>query len=259
MTLSLIGVGLTWLGITLEGLREAKEAEHVFLDSYTSLLPRDSLKALREIIGRHVVPLRRGDLEGEGMGRMVELARRDRVALLVVGDPFIATTHVALKLEAIKAGVTVKYVPSASIQSVIPGLTGLSSYKFGRSATVVFKHRGPSSSAYEALRDNMARGLHTLLYLDLDAESSKAMSIGEALELLLELEEARGERVVKSDTLIVGVARACWDNCLVKALKLADGLSYDFGPPPHVLIVPGSLHFMELEALKAFAGLEVEN
>ena len=31
-------------------------------------------------------------------------------------------------------------------------------------------------------------------------------------------------------------------------------LEHDFGEPPHSLIFPGELHFMEIEALVAFAG-----
>jgi len=252
-----VGVGLTGLGLTIEGLRAAREADEVFADSYTSLLPEGSLEQLEEVIGRSVKPLSRGDLEGEGALKLVELARDKRVALLVAGDPFIATTHVALRVEAFKRGVKTSYIPSASIQSVIPGLTGLSSYKFGRSATVVYPDKGLNHAAYEAVRDNQLRGLHTLLYLDLEVERSRAMTISQALQLLLEVEEERREGVIDGEKLVVGVARACWPSCLVKALRVREALSFDFGPPPHVLVFPGSLHFMEVEALKTLASLEV--
>jgi len=175
---------------------------------------------------------------------------------LTVGDPFIATTHIALRIEATKRGIKVKYVPSASILSVIPGLTGLSSYKFGRSATVVFPEKDPNNAAYDAIRDNSSSGLHTLLYLDLDVEGGKAMTINEALKILLEVEARRGEGVIRGDRLVVGIARACWDSEVVKASRLSKLIDYDFGPPPHVLVFPGSLHFVELEALKILAGME---
>jgi diphthine synthase len=32
----------------------------------------------------------------------------------------------------------------------------------------------------------------------------------------------------------------------------------EFGPPLHTLVVPGKLHFMEIEALEKLAGLPVE-
>ena len=242
--------------MTIEGLQEAKRADHLFIDLYTSLIPEDELLTLQSLLGREVKPLRRLDLEGRGAQKILELAGRESVALLTIGDPFIATTHIALKIEAIKRGIKVKYVPSASILSVVPGLTGLSSYKFGRSATVVFPEKGLNNVAYDAIRDNASRGLHTLLYLDLDAESGKAMTINEALEILLEVEAQRGEGVVKGDRLVVGIARACWESEVVKASRLSKLIDYDFGPPPHILVFPGDLHFVELEALKTFAGME---
>jgi len=242
--------------LTIEGLQEAKRADHLFIDLYTSLIPEDELLTLQSLLGREVKPLRRLDLEGRGAQKILELAGRESVALLTIGDPFIATTHIALKIEAIKRGIKVKYVPSASILSVVPGLTGLSSYKFGRSATVVFPEKGLNNVAYDAIRDNASRGLHTLLYLDLDAESGKAMTINEALEILLEVEAQRGEGVVKGDRLVVGIARACWESEVVKASRLSKLIDYDFGPPPHILVFPGDLHFVELEALKTFAGME---
>jgi len=254
--LTFIGIGLTGIDLTIEGLREAQNADYVFIDSYTSILPDGILNTLSSLIGKEVKPLRRADLEGQGLARIMELAKRSRVALLVAGDPFIATTHITLKIEAAKAGIPVKYKPSASIQTVIPGLTGLSSYKFGKSATIVFPDKGPNNVAYETVKDNKSRGLHTLLYLDLEIESSRAMTINEGIKILLELEDEKGEGVISSDMLVVGIARACWEDNVIKASKLSKILHYDFGPPPHVLIIPGSLHFMELEALKVFAGME---
>lgn len=211
---------------------------------------------LQSLIGRELKLLQRSDLEGSGAQDFLKLAEKEDVALLVIGDPFIATTHIALKVEAVKKGIKVKYVPSASIVSVIPGLTGLSSYKFGKAATIVFPDKGPNNVAYDSIKDNKSRGLHTLLYLDLDVENGRAMTINEALSILLEVEAQRKEGVINGGMLIVGVARACWDNMIVKASKLLNLLHYDFGPPPHVIVVPGSLHFMEHEALKVLAGME---
>ncbi|MEM0083733.1 MAG: diphthine synthase [Candidatus Nezhaarchaeales archaeon] len=256
MSLIFIGIGLTAKGLTIEGLSEAQKAEHVFIDVYTNLIPCDELHMLQNLIGKDIKPLYRSDVEGRGIYELLKLTEKSTVALLVVGDPFIATTHIALRLEAIKRGVKVKYVPSASIASVIPGLTGLSSYKFGKSATIVFPDKGSNNAAYDAIKDNSSRGLHTLLYLDLEVENKRAMTINEALKLLLDVEAQRAEGVVREDLLIVGIARACWSNEIIKAAKLSKLINYDFGPPPHVLVVPGSLHFMEYEALKALAGME---
>ncbi|MCS7140452.1 MAG: diphthine synthase [Candidatus Nezhaarchaeota archaeon] len=256
MGLTFVGIGLTESGLTIEGLREALCADYIFIDTYTSILPEEALDTLSSLIGKKIIALKRVDLEGRGMERIIDLARESKVVLLVAGDPFIATTHVSLKVEAAKAGVLVKYIPSASIQTVIPGLTGLSSYKLSKSATIVFPDKGSNITAYETVKENKSRGLHTILYLDIDVENSRAMTINEGVKILLELENERGEGVISSETLMIGIARACWRDSVIKAAKPHKLLSYDFGPPPHVLVVPGQLHFMELEALKIFANME---
>ncbi len=99
---------------------------------------------------------------------------------------------------------------------------------------------------YDTVRDNRARGLHTLLYLDI------GMRIAYALELLESVERERGEEVLKR-SLMVGIARAGSDSPVVKADYMAELKRYDFGDPPHVLIVTGELHFMERDALRKIA------
>jgi diphthine synthase len=44
----------------------------------------------------------------------------------------------------------------------------------------------------------------------------------------------------------------------LKANYLEKILSYDFGNPPHTLIFPGKLHFMEAEALIILGGAPKE-
>jgi diphthine synthase len=41
---------------------------------------------------------------------------------------------------------------------------------------------------------------------------------------------------------------------VVRADRVERLREIDFGSPPHVLIVPGKLHFVEAEALEVFAG-----
>jgi len=71
---------------------------------------------------------------------------------------------------------------------------------------------------------------------------------------MLELEEKLKKRAFVPDTIVVIVARAGSEDAVVKADKVKSLRKLDFGPPPHVLVVPGKLHFMEAEALKMFAG-----
>ncbi|MEM2965263.1 MAG: hypothetical protein QXE22_07445 [Candidatus Bathyarchaeia archaeon] len=64
------------------------------------------------------------------------------------------------------------------------------------------------------------------------------------------MEKSRGERLIVEDRLLIGVARVGGPDMDVKAGKLVNILRHDFGPPPHSIVLPGNLHFMEKEALK---------
>jgi diphthine synthase len=92
-----------------------------------------------------------------------------------------------------------------------------------------------------------------MCYLDIKAEEKKYLTVNEALDTLLALEKQKKEQVVTSRTLVIGVARAGSPQPVVKAGYIKDVIKYDFGAPPHTLIFPGKLHFMEAEALISLA------
>jgi diphthine synthase len=72
--------------------------------------------------------------------------------------------------------------------------------------------------------------------------------------MLLEIEQKRKKRVVTPNTLAVGVARVGSNVPTLKADFIKNLLKYDFGGPPHSLVFLGQIHFVESEALIAFAG-----
>jgi diphthine synthase len=251
-----IGLGLREDGIPLRGLREAREADTVFAEFYTSLVPGLNIERLEREIGKPITILNREMVEGHPE-EFLKAARRGKVALLVPGDPMVATTHVDLRLRAAKAGIETKVIHSASIASAAPGLAGLQSYRFGPSATVPFPDN-PSTRPYEILAENSRRGLHTLLLLDIRADEGRAMTANEAMEIMLGLEERLRGGAFTPGTLAVVVARAGSEGAVIRADEVGKLREFDFGPPPHVLIVPGKLHFVEAEALKVFAGAPEE-
>ena len=71
--------------------------------------------------------------------------------------------------------------------------------------------------------------------------------------MLVAIEEKKKMNTIISETLAVGIARAGSNKPTLKADFVAELLKYDFGEPPQSLIFPGQLHFMEVEALIAFA------
>jgi diphthine synthase len=245
-------MGLGKKGMPLKGLEEAKQADVVYAEFYTSATPGLSPEELGELLGRRVEVVNRKTLE-EAPGEILRRAKDGRVVLLVPGDPMVATTHVDLRLRAEREGIRTRLIHAGSILSAVAGLSGLQSYKFGPLATVPFPDN-PSPRPYEVLAENKARGLHTLLLLDFRAEENRAMLANQALELMLGLERKYSRGVFSGRTLAVVIARAGAEDVLVKASRAGELLRTDFGPPPHSLVVPGKLHFMEAEALKILAG-----
>lgn len=255
--LSIVGLGLhDEQGISLRGLAEARKAEVVYLELYTSLMPAFSKESLERLIGKKVVEVSRGDLEEDSETGVLRTACDRRVCLLVPGDPFVATTHISLRISAEKVGIPTRVVHAASINSAISGATGLQSYKFGRSVSLPFlQGKTLSVTPYTVIRENKTRGLHTLVLLDIDMEATRLMTIREALHILLQLERKCGELVVEEKMLVVGIGRLGSMETEVYAGSLGELLDHDFGFPPHVLVFPGDLHFLEVEALKVFAHL----
>ncbi|KXB02477.1 diphthine synthase [candidate division MSBL1 archaeon SCGC-AAA261F17] len=251
-----IGLGLQEKGLTLEGLEEAQNADRTYAELYTSLIPDLDLDALSEKIGKKIKVIEREDVE-EHPDEILETAKSEKVAFLVPGDPMVATTHVDLRLRAEKAGIETRIIHGASIEIAAPGLAGLQSYKFGRSATIPLPEK-PSKTPYEVLVQNQEDGLHTLLLLDIEAPEERYLTANEAMEIMLDLESKGGKNVFTQETLVAVIARAGSEKPTVKAGKVGDLIDFDFGSPPHVLIVPGKLHFLEAEALQVFGGAPEE-
>ncbi len=249
-----VGLGLNdEKGITVNGLEEAKTADAIFAELYTSLLPDFSMKNLEALVGKRVNLLSRRNLEEENGRLLLDEAETGKVVFVVPGDPFIATTHVTLRIEAAKRGIPTRIVHGASIISAIVSQSGLHNYKFGKTVTVPFRENF-SETPYNVIAQNRERGLHSLCLLDLKAEENRFLTIREAIEMLRSVEAKRKLGVAKDDALVVGLARAGSKNPVLKADFLGDLVSFDFGEPPMTLIFPGQLHFMEAEALIAFAG-----
>lgn len=255
-----IGLGLyDEKDISLRGLEELKEADAVFAEFYTSLMPRFSIQKLEKMIGKTVNVVSRRVLEEENGKLVFEAAKKGKTAFLVQGDPMIATTHVDLRISAEKMGIKTRIIHGASAVSAVKGISGLQNYKFGKAVTIPFIEEGfVSETPYNVIMENKKMGLHTMCYLDIKAEKKRYLTINKALKTLLELEKQKKEQVITPKTLVVGVARAGSYQPVVKADSVENLINHDFDAPPHTLIVPGKLHFMEAEALIVLAGAPKE-
>jgi diphthine synthase len=89
------------------------------------------------------------------------------VALLVVGDPFGATTHTDIVLRARKLAIPVEVVHNASIVNAVGGC-GLQLYNFGQTVSIPFwTETWKPDSWLKRIEENASLGLHTLVLLDI--------------------------------------------------------------------------------------------
>jgi len=260
MTLYMIGIGL-WdeKDITVKGMEAIKLCKKVFLENYTSKLGI-SIEKLEKFHGKKIILADRNMVEKHNY-EILEHAKQECVAFLVVGDVFSATTHTDLYLTAIKEGINVIVINNASILNVV-GIVGLELYKYGKTTSIPF-HNKDVEAPYDVLKQNKKNKLHTLLLLDIDSEHHKYMTVNEAIEYLLRVEAKRKqkskisegssgtkEKVFTGSTLCVGVARLGSERPKIISGTAEQLLKKDFGEPLHSLIVPGELHFVEEDALK---------
>ena len=152
--------------MTQEAINAARLADHRRYEAYTALWHQDELDKLEEQVGSITKVMRP---EIEDATELLELAKSSLVAVMIVGDPLQATTHVDLQLQADEMGVPCKVMHGISITTILSGAIGLSNYKFGRSTTLTYPYGGwIATSPLEVIASNQYQGLHTLVLLDLD-------------------------------------------------------------------------------------------
>ena len=138
--LLLIGIGPGDVALaTSEALSAAKRADFRRYEAYTALWPEDQLASLEKSVGEITRVMRP---EVENPKELFALARDNLVALLIVGDPLQATTHVDLQLQAEEAGIYCRTIHGISITGLVTGAIGLSNYKFGRQTTLTYPYSG---------------------------------------------------------------------------------------------------------------------
>ena len=248
-----IGAGLSRDDISLKALSAAKGCDIIFAEEYTSRLSDCSMEELETIIGKKINVLRREEVEKEEIP--IRHALTKKVAFVVAGDPMTATTHISLRVEAEKKGIKTRVIPGVSVYTAVPSILGLQHYKFGRTTTLVYPEENFFPlSPYYVIKENMERGLHTLVLLDINAERNRLMTLGEAIDILLEMENRAKEDVIKEDLLACAVARAGAGDSIAIAGTIKRLREEDLGKPPHTMVIPGELHFAEKEALKILCG-----
>ncbi|XP_059635095.1 probable diphthine methyl ester synthase [Cornus florida] len=266
--LYIIGLGLgNEKDITLRGLEAVKRCHKVYIEAYTSLLSfglsSHGLSTLEELYGKSVTLADREMVE-EKADDILSEARGSDVGFLVVGDPFGATTHTDLVVRAKKLGVEVEVVHNASVMNAV-GICGLQLYRYGETVSIpFFTETWRPDSFYEKIQRNRKLGLHTLCLLDIRVkeptleslcrgkkqyEPPRYMTISNAVEQLLEVEQKHGEFAYNEETTCVGFARLGSEDQMVVAGSMRQLLTVDFGGPLHCIVIVGETHPLEEEML----------
>jgi len=253
-TVYIVGVGLgVWYLMPLVGLRVFRRVNVVFMETYSSPSRVEVLRRFIERkLGRKVILVNRDDLEDpHKFISMVEDFGGD-VALVVPGDPLIATTHQYLVKELRNRGFRVKVFHSASIITAAIGESGLHIYKFGPVSTITRPEKAPPIRPLKVLVDNLKRGLHTLFLLEFDFSEGYVMKPYEAMKILdnyKKFVDGSGN-IINNDLIVLILSRLGWID--ERKILIRWG-SYDRVvnvKGPAVIIIPGKLHFTEKEYLE---------
>ena len=260
----LIGIGPGDLGHMTERARSvARGCKKRYLEGYTAVLPTEQEALLESVVGPWERMMRPSVESPEAL---LDESRNDSVALLVVGDPMQATTHIDLEARCMEEGIGFEVIPGMSATSLAVSLSGLQSYKFGRQVTLPYPYGDYlATSPLEMILRNLEGGLHTLVLLDLDptgmgldlptpmSPSQAISTLGEMEEKWLEERDGLDSTGVKKNALAVNE----WEGVLLsdvgtKGQRVFSGslkeISKVHGGRVHSLIIPSEMSDNEREA-----------
>ncbi len=246
----LIGLGPGDLNrMSIAALSAAKSADYRFLEGYTALLPPAELSRLEEVVGPWALRMRSSVEEPD---ELLQLAQQHRVALLVVGDPLQATTHVDLQLRCSQRDIPCHVEHGISITTIVTGAVGLQSYRFGRQCTFAYPYGDYlPTSPLQIILENRERGLHTLALLDLDPtgmgeSEQQPMTPKIAIDVLRDMGAKLGVGV---DEWVLVLCSDMGTNEARIKVGTAEQISAVSNGRIHCLLIPADLHDVEADAL----------
>ena len=246
-----VGLGLSGAeSISTETEKLLKDADIVYLELFTSPISESHITKIKEIVSGKFKLAKRWMVEDGS--EILEAAQKKNVVILTYGDPFIATTHIELRTRAIQSKITTNTVHASSAITALVGECGLHYYKVGKVVTIMDDIKTLTTPYYSIYQNGVA-GLHTILLLEFNQDAKFFLDPVSALSNLLDTEKSQKRNVVSSSTFAIVASRIGFKNQNIVAGKISALLDQSFGEPPHTIIVPGKLHFTEVDALKVLA------
>lgn len=225
------------------------DADAVYFEQFTSPMKNDESQKIKEITKGEFKFAPRWLVE-DGK-EILDSARTKNIVMVSYGDPYIATTHIELRTRAIQEKIQTDTVHAPSAITSLVGECGLHYYKMGRTVTIMSGI--PSSTAYYTIYENLKAGNHTVILLEYNQNEDFFLNPKSAIESLLESEKEQVRKVISDATYGIVASRIGRQDQKITAGSFASLKKADFGNPPHTIIIPGTLHFTESDALKVLA------
>ena len=247
-----VGTGISgYRGLSFAAVDILKKCDLIYVERFTSALSDSDLQGLESILAKEVRAVHRWFVED---GReILDAAQTKQVALVAYGDPLIATTHSELRSRAARKSIQTAVLHAASGVASIMGEAGLHVYKFGRMVTMMSEPQS-AISVYNTIFENLLAGSHTLILTEYSHDESKEPFFLDPLSLfnmLLDAERDQKHQIFSENTFVVVASRVGMSDQRITSGKVGSLAKIDFGAGPHSVIVTGSLHFTETEAITA--------
>ena len=246
---------LWFVGLGISGISELsdntisviKNADIVYLESFTSPISETEKEQLANMCDGEFKIAKRWLVEDGN--EILENAKKREVVLISYGDPYIATTHLELKTRAVTDKIETKTIHSSSIVSSLIGEIGLQYYKVGKILTIM---NDPKSmiTPYNTISNNLLSKMHSVILLEYNEDKSFFLAPQDALSLLLDAEKIQNRKIISLDTFAIVASRIGKSDQNITSGKISNLIKKEFGNPPHTIIIPGSLHFTESNAVK---------
>jgi len=243
-----VGLGISGVdSISVSTQKLLKQADIVYMEQFTSPISKSDIAKIKKLAKSKLKIAKRWMVE-DGT-EILKNAKKKKVVLLAYGDPYIATTHIELRVRAIQEKIKTQTVHAASSLTSLVGEAGLHYYKIGKIVTIMRELKS-MTTPYYVIYKNLIEGNHTLLLLEYNQDAEFFLEPKNALNALLETEKEQKRKVIHPSTFVIVASRIGFKNQEITSGKISTMKKIDFGKPPHTIIIPGKLHFTESDAIK---------
>ena len=203
--------------------------------------------------GKKVVQVARKGFE-DNVGKTIEGAKNTDIAILVIGDPLVATTHHIILQEARRQGIQYQVFHSSSIFSAAIGESGLDIYKFGPTTTVPFWYSNYKPTSFvDVIEKNLKNGQHTLLLLDINQTSLEPMGLEDAASIMGASMHKGGGLSRDTRLLVMGDIGRDSQKVAYAKVEFLRAMASGFKGMVLCMIIPGKTNFAEDDELSRFS------